>query len=636
MSEVRAAAQSAGPWDLTGNHFVAIPAIDPRTGAVHALNVMHRGLNGLIEWRGARNPAPDAEPLLAPELTVDGEPIPLADVEWERADHWMPTFGFQASGIRLQATLCAPGGQDAALRGAVYRFRVENRSDAERSIVLALRGTLGWAIHTVESDRPLAGENRALIGDAMPGLVLESGSPAGGAALAILAAGDEVRYLAGAGDAPPAELAPDTEIATPNGSPLAFRAARTIRLGPHGRATVSFFLGVGPERDGALRAAAYLRDLGADELVRIGRLELARITRRVRDARLARIFNRNLLFNYFFAVGRAIDDDRFYPVSSRVTDGRHGATFNERETLLWSLPALTIADPGLAREILLRAFEQYSHRPGQRARYLDGGILAPGFALDQLCAYVVALDRYTEQARDESLRQDVLVQDVLRELDAALLDRLHPEVLLASTWVLPSGELAPLPYTTFGNAMAWAFADALDRLWIPRDDQDRAQFAGAADEIAAAIWRYCTAEVAGLRVLAWSTDLEGEIAVYDDPAGSLALLPTLGFCDPDDPIWVNTVELLRSEEYRFWLGNAPIPGLARAGSPEEPHFAALCADLLTAVHRDRALDILRRLELDADLACETYDPESGRPRAGQRYAALAGFLAWSLWHALHD
>jgi len=632
VSEVRATPWT-GQWDLTGNHFISFPAIDPRTGAVHALNVLHRGLNGLIEWRGERT---GAEPLLAPELAVDGAPVPLVDVVWERVERWMPTFSCETSGLRLQATLCAPGGQDPALRGAVYRFQIENRGDVERSVVLALRGVLRWAIHTVASERPLAGDNRATIGEAVRGLALESGMPGAGAGFAITASGDEVRYLAGTGDAPTAELAPGTEVAAPNGVPLSFRVVRTVRLGPRGRATVSFFLGVGPERDGALRAAAYLRELGADEVIRIGRLELARITRRVKDARLGTVFNRNLLFNYFFAVGRAIDDDRYYPLSSRATDGHRGAAVSEREALLWTVPALTIADPELAREVLLRTFEQYSHRPGQRARYLDGGILAPGFALDQFCAYVLALDRYTAETRDDSLRHDGLIQDVLRELDAALLDRLHPEVTLASTWVLPSGERAQLPYTTYGNVMAWALADALERLWVPRDDQDRPRLSGAADEIASAIWRYCTAEVAGLRVLAWATDLEGEIAIYDDPAGSLALLPSLGFCDPDDPIWVNTMELLRSDEYRFWLGQAPAPGLARAARPDEAHLAALCADLLTDVHRDRALDTLRRLELDADLACETYNPETARPRAGRRHAAVAGFLAWSLWHALHE
>src|SRR5690606_32709032 len=153
-------------------------------------------------------------------------------------------------------------------------------------------------------------------------------------------------------------------------------------------------------------------------------------------------------------------------------------------------------------------------------------ILAPGFALHPFCAYALALDRYTAEARDDSRPHAWHIQDAPREPAPAPLDRLHPAATLASTWVPPSGARSQLPCTTYGSVMAWALADALERLWAPRDDQDRPRLSGAADEIASAIWRYCTAEVAGLRVLAWATDLEGEIAIYDDPAGSLALLPS--------------------------------------------------------------------------------------------------------------
>jgi hypothetical protein len=156
---------------------------------------------------------------------------------------------------------------------------------------------------------------------------------------------------------------------------------------------------------------------------------------------------------------------------------------------------------------------------------------------------------------------------------------------------------------------------------------------GASGFAMAPIWQHCTAEIDGLRVLAWSTDLAGEAAVYDDPEGSLALLPTLGFCDADDPVWRNTIELLRSERNPFWLGNRRYPGLASRKHPEWASLAALCVDLL-GPRRDAALECLASLHLDGDIACGWYDPDTGEPVAERFHAGVAGLLAWTLWTAL--
>jgi hypothetical protein len=344
------------------------------------------------------------------------------------------------------------------------------------------------------------------------------------------------------------------------------------------------------------------------------------------------MLGRALFFNYFFAVGRALDDDRFYPVSSRSPLLAEGATFRERDGLLWSLPAITLLDPWLARELLLRCFEQYAHRAGARLHYMDGGLLAPGFALDQACAYGVALARYAREAQDEHLREEPLVQDVLRDLDELLFHRLHEEVYLAGTELLPSGDPADHPFVTYDNVLLWAFCRALEQFWLADGPEDRALLAGGADEIEAAVWHDCTTQVKRTPLVAWSVSLQGEAAVYDDPAGSLALLPFLGFCAADDPIWHETLEFLRSPAYPFWL-EREFPGLAGRRYPQAAGLAALCADLL-GPRRDDALELLRRLDLDDGIACEAWDPDTGRPAAGCHHAALAGFLGWALWQAL--
>lgn len=256
-------------------------------------------------------------------------------------------------------------------------------------------------------------------------------------------------------------------------------------------------------------------------------------------------------------------------------------------------------------------------------------MIEPGLCLDQLAAYAIALDRYVAETNDDTLLDEPLLQDVLRELDNALFGRLDPEHFLVATELLPSGDKADPPYVAYDNVLVWRFARALPRLWRRRPADPPPRFERAGDEIAAALWQRCTVDVDGVPVIGYMSDLRGSVMVYDDPAGSLRLLPYLGFCDAEDPIWSNTMDLLHSSQYPLWLGNAPYPGFATRDRPHVAAFASLCADLLTS-RRDEAIELLRRLELDGGVAGEAYDPATGRVVAGPFSAPLAGFLTWAL------
>jgi uncharacterized protein len=433
-----------------------------------------------------------------------------------------------------------------------------------------------------------------------------------------------------------AALDAGAELAVPNGTLLRFRIVRRLRLGSRRRVTVAFHIGAAPERDGAVGTVAALRRLGADELLHLARLDLARLTRRLREPDLGALFNRNLIFNYYGSVGRGIDDDLLYPLLARSALHGPSAAMGERPALLWSLPALTLADRALAREALVRTFEQYSARAGEQWKYLDGAVLAPGLQLDQICAYVLALDRYVSETEDASVVEEPLIQEVLREIDELLYSLLDREVFLCASDLLPSGEAPDHDYTAFGNVLVWAAARALPRLWQRYPDEPPPRFfEGAADEVSAAIWQRCAADIDGVPVLGYSTDLNGRVAIYDDPEGSLALLPFLGFCDVDDPIWTNTMELLRSSSYPLWLNDRPVPGLAPRSDAKAPRLAALCADLL-GPRADAAKLVLRSLRLPNLLATPSWDPDTGEAAHTPPSPPLAGLLAWTLHHAVQQ
>ena len=61
------------PWQLTGNHWLAIPCIHPADGSVHALGVVHRGARAAVEFAGGSDFVNGRAPaLLKPIVEIDG------------------------------------------------------------------------------------------------------------------------------------------------------------------------------------------------------------------------------------------------------------------------------------------------------------------------------------------------------------------------------------------------------------------------------------------------------------------------------------------------------------------------------------------------------------------------------------
>lgn len=611
--------------ELTGNDYVSIPIIH-RDASMDLINVLHGASPGLIEWGGGTNA------LLRPAIMFGGDAVDMQAARWRRLDRWIPVFTVTLpDGSVITGTICAPGGYPPA-RGFTLRIEAENRGRAARELHVDLDVEWTWSSLRISSARPLPGANLLSADAAGTALVLETDGGRGPA----LAVGTShpPQLMAASGSGELQRLQPGSTLGAANGATLRARIRQVVQVGSNSRAGVVFNIGAGRERDGALAAAASLRRAGPDHWLRQARLELSHTLRSAQDHRWAEPLNRNLLFNRYYGIGRAIDDDRLYLLRSRSPLCPAPAVFNEREALLWSLPALIIADPGIAREAMFRAFELASERSGEHLRYIDGGSYDPGFVLDQFLLYAWAVDHYVTATGDATVLEDPLTRQIVLETDAAAYMRLHPQHVLAATELLPSGDVADYPFATTANALLWRFADSLPRLQAaertasPQEPPPR--FQDAAGEIAAAVWHHCVSEVEGHPILASSANLEGEAAVYDDPALSLALLPFFGFCTTDDPVWRATIEFLRSPRYPLWK-TGRIAGLAGRAGSARPRTAALCADLLTH-EAPAALDRLLRLQLPSGVAAGEYDPDTG---AGSEphHAALAGFVAWTLVRA---
>ena len=62
------------PWQLTGNHWLAIPCIHPADGSIHAIGVVHRGARAAVEFAGGADYIDGNAPaLLKPIVEIDGQ-----------------------------------------------------------------------------------------------------------------------------------------------------------------------------------------------------------------------------------------------------------------------------------------------------------------------------------------------------------------------------------------------------------------------------------------------------------------------------------------------------------------------------------------------------------------------------------
>jgi hypothetical protein len=573
------------PWQITGNHWIALPCIHPVDGAIHAVGVVHRAARAAVEFAGGPDFVSGKEaPLARPYLAIDGVPVDWSAqaLAWELAFGWLPTFTATIGPVVLRATIFAPYGRDADTAGAVYALAFENRANTAVRLTVGLDGALGHRQLRVRAPRPFVDANVVrkgttdavvLSGEAVPGL----------AALAIGADG-----AAG--------------ISTASGRSYAIR--REVRLPPNGFADTAFFLAVGPEGDGAEATVAVMRRRGWRYLLSATRDALRSLEQSTGNDAIDALLNRNLLFAYFYGVGRALDDAHFYLMRTRTPWHSRGVTVREWEALMWTIPAVQLADAPLARELLLRSCELHGYSPGQGVRYLDGTLFEPGFSLEGAASYAIAIDRYIRDTNDEQVIEEPIVADTLYGSHEDIRVRRHDAVPLYSTEISPAGNPTAFAYTLHGNAVA-AYAMDIFRRTL---DEETASGVEDPDAIRAAVQQQFTRKRDGKEILMSAINLAGEAVADDEPSASVVWLPMFDAADRSDRAYLRTVRSLEIEP------RVLVQQIAQLLGPEA----------------NETLKWLRRAPLYGGLAAEFVDQE-GRATENGGDASLAGLLAYMVW-----
>lgn len=649
----------------TGNHFVSLPVVDETDGSVDRVGVLHMGTASLIEFGGIQDELgaetrPPLEPFLRPFVVIGGKKVypghGAADqgrLAWQRQAHWLPTGTWTApdAAFRLRMTLAAPVWRDReglhSHKGFVFVFVVDSAARPPERVGLDL--CWGALVQTVYTSRPVPSEFTVRRDRWTGGPVLEprSGAGAGPAAMALAFSGgpDDVEWSSRPDPGGVVRL----EVSSRLGAATPDDAAATATGGPDAAApdapgpatsdvlAAAFYFGVNREGDGARTVAIDLSRWGWDRLLEQSAEALGRLARGAADPALEARLNQNLLFNYFFAAGRTIDTEDLVLVTSRSPLYYVSAAFWARDALLWSFPGLLLVDPALAEQAIGLAFDRYFEHAGIHSLYMDGRLLYPGFELDELAAYPIALQRYIEATGDSQILLRRFLVPKLMRLLARLDDQAcpRPGVALYRTFLLPSDDPATYPYVTYDNVMVWRALVALEGIFRIAGLREAERVKSLAAEVRESIRRHCVVDGPRGKMFAWSVDLAGGSEIADEPPGSLELLTYYGFCPRDDEIWLNTVAWLHSRDNPYRYSGVPFPGL---GCPHAAHpfvmslFNALLGGLPDRI--EEAAGVLRRAPLDNGLACESFDRRTGEVKTGAAFATCAGFLGYAMHRVL--
>jgi hypothetical protein len=583
----------------TGNEVLSFPEVNPKDGGIMSATVLHMGSVGLLEFAGK-----EGRPLIRPYWKVDGKPLDVK-MTWSYRQYWLPSFTARVGALSVRGTIFAPPGH----RGAVYLVRMKNTGKSPVQAEAGFVVEYGGLNHHVFRQRSVETGVRCTYDHWTKSLVLEVGNSLPLAALAFGLDLDGPWWQRPVGE----------------GSCCA-DAAKVVTLNQGEELVVPLYIGVNIEGSGAGTTVVDLRRHGWPAL--LAQTESWLKKRIIRLTEYERVANRNLFFTYFFALGRTIDTDDWVPVTSRSPRYYVSAAFWSRDTLLWSFPGLLLAEPSAAREVLLAVFKRHLERAGEHAHYINGVLLYPGYELDQLAAYILALRNYLDRTYDSSVLDEDVVRRALPVLAAKLLDCRDKTHGLCTTFLDPSDDPVRYPFLVYGNALAQQACVFLGTLqnegWgLPTD------FTAMAEELRQSIYHLGVVDGPFGPMFAWAVDGEGNAQYYDNPPGSLQLLPYYGFCEREDPVWQNTVKWIHSTHNPYYRESGKIKGVAsrHAGNP----WPLAAANDLLGLNMDEGM-FFKQAVMDGGFCCETVHPSTGRASTGHGFASAAGFIANALWY----
>lgn len=586
----------------TGNEMISLPKINEYNAGIEDFTFLSMQYKGMVEVRGNEH-----APLIQPYIQINHEEISLTELHWSREHYWLPVLNANAGSHDFSMTILPPVGE----RGFAVRLSIKGTDCAD--LTWGLHGFWESSWHCVNEDKQLEGSVHCYQSDWNHSIIFDFRS--GGPVFAF---------------APMCDQETEVHYSLENNQ-VYYELSRKDRLEKDSVLEMTFYWGLGFEEVAAATSAKEMLRRGWDwEYQKTANWLDQRTTKMVTE-KLTEIYNTNLFFCIFFSTGLTLDTEELVCATSRSTRYYVSAAYWDRDVLLWAFPAILDADHELAEEILHYIFGRQRKNLGIHSRYIDGTVLEPGFELDELLSPIIALEAYVEKSGDQEILEDSNVKKGIRQILKTLDSMRHPEIPLYETFLQPTDDEIVYPYITYNNVLVWRSLHALAKLY----PEQYASLSNTAEAVKEAIYKYCVfSDQEQKPYFGWSVDLKGNHNIYDEPPGSLQLLPYYGFCDNDDKVWIHTVDMIRSPKYEYSFADSPIAEIGCAHAPY-PWILSLCNSLLCG-HEAQAFKELEIMEMDNGIACESVDPVKGTCTTGAAFATCAGFLCHSMKTAYRE
>ena len=575
----------------TGNEYIAIPEIEPNSDVL-SINVLSMERRGMIEFRGGD------KPFLSLGLYIDGNKVILTEREQDR--YWIPVFGSVNETYEIRSIVLAPRDQ----KGFVQKVTVQNNGEQTLSVALQLDGSIGEILHTVNESKRFEGSLHAYktAWSECPCFDIRSGFPV--LAIAPICSG------------------PSTWTYT-EGKAITFDMHASFDVEAGAEQSFSIYWGVGYEEVSAVTMARELSRQGFDALLSETRSYRDTNIRTSGDERLDTCLFKNLIFSMYYATGKTIDTEELVLVTSRSPRYYVSAAYWDRDALLWSFPAILEVDEQLAREMLFYVSTRQKKNVGIHSRYIDGTILEPGFELDELCAPILAIEAYRIKTGEPILDDGniiSLIERIIRKLLAA-----ETEIGLYQTFLQPTDDMHVYPLLTYDNALVYSVFSILTT-WDWKGKKDLWQ--QKSEQVKQAIETYLVKQHDGKKQYVWSVDVQGNYDIYDEPPGSLLLLPLFGIASSTDETYIHTVSKITDPAYKYSFAGTKYSAI---GCPHAPHpWILSLANSVRVSHDEEALEKLLSAPMDHGIACESIDEHTGYSKTGEAFATCAGYLSYVL------
>ncbi|MEA1940176.1 MAG: glycoside hydrolase family 125 protein [Candidatus Caldatribacteriota bacterium] len=571
-----------------GNHFISIPVIDCQNGSIQNMNVVSLSNKSLVELKGEQD-------LLRPHFFKDGKEIEVEKTDISKEQNYLPRLEFfLKSGIKVTGKIFT----DLEEKGLIYSFESSEKIEISLFFDLKTVSLLRFNSHRIDYKKRIKKDE--WLGNPVVDIFSSKVS------LALAFGGDKSFKVDD------------------------FKGKQSLNLKISCENRNCFYIALNYDSDGASATLIHLKRKGYDRIYRefIEWLKQKTISC-PGDPILETRLNENLFFSYFYSIAKDMESDRYLALTSRSPRYYVSGAFWERDCFLWSFPAVRLVCPQLYQHLAREMILMHSKNPGDHAHYIDGTVLYPGFELDEAAAYFILSGNLEDCLLDERLVKalEKIFQRIEREYD--------PQTGLYKTFLLPSDDPAEYPLVTIDNVILWRGLQNWKEILSGKGEIKRAQFVKQRiDGIHKGIYKYLIREIDGKNMFLWSADGKGNFRLYNDPPGSLGNLCFYGFVNKEDLIFKDTMDYYYSSSYSYYFEDAKINEPACDHHPRTPSGLGLCGSILNPLLRNRALNWLKKANMDYGLLAESFDKDSGEARTGVGFASGCGYLAYSLYHAL--